>query len=226
MNLYFTFEEYTDEIEILSFPVEPLDVNCTVLNDKKAQEAVVVDPGGNIDEILSLIDKTGSKVSAILFTHAHFDHCMHAQELIEKTKSSLKISAMHPEDFDWLQNLSQLALQFGITADVKPPEISHKLIHGENLKIGCFQIQVIHSPGHSRGSVSFYLQSHNLVIAGDTLFKGSVGRTDLKGGDFAVLKDSVMNKLYKLPDDTRVITGHGPYTTIVQEKKENSFFRG
>ena len=220
--------EYSDQnAQIYAFPIAPLDCNASILICRKTGEAAVVDPGGDIPEMLELLDKNSAVLTWILHTHAHFDHCMSIDVIAEERKNTIQNIALHPEDFFWYENAEMMAGRFGfhLSPDRAVPEINHKLKDDEKLKVGEIEIQVIHTPGHSAGSVCFYLEKFSILIAGDTLFQGSIGRTDLEGGSFDAISSSIKNKLYTLPDSTIVITGHGPTTTIGMEKKSNAYVR-
>ena len=204
-----------------TFPVGPLQCNCTILGDETSREAMVVDPGDNIPGILARLAKHGLTVRHILVTHAHIDHIAGAQQLKAVTgapilfnQADLPLVAMMDVQASWLNTA---------TPDVKPPD--DNLTDGKTIAIQGITVEAIHTPGHTEGSTSLYLPAHNLLLAGDTLFNGTVGRTDLPGGNGPQLIRSITNKLLPLPDSTIVIAGHGASTTIGQERKHNPFLQ-
>ena len=205
-----------------TFPVGILQCNCTILGDEVSHEAIVVDPGDDIPRILVLLTKHSLKVKQILVTHAHIDHIAGALELKRITgapvlynQHDMPLVAMMDEQADWL----------GVeTPKVAPPD--DDLVHGYSVKVGAHHGEVIHTPGHTQGSVCLYLLSESLLLAGDTLFAGSVGRTDLPGGDTRTLIRSIHERLLGLPDETLVIPGHGEFTSIEAERETNPFLQG
>ena len=202
-------------------PVGPLECNCSIVAGEDSKTAVVVDPGADIDAIEDLLERRGLAVEAILFTHAHLDHIGEAWRLRESTGAP---TYLHPADTPLLQGLAQQAEWMGLP----PPKITpidHGLEDGQQLRLGGLDFQVLTTPGHSPGSVSFYLPAERTLLGGDTLFRSSVGRTDLFGGDAAQLMASIRLKLLPLGDDTRVLPGHGPATTIGEERRHNPFLR-
>jgi len=222
-----TFEYSDDSAYLCSFPIAPLDCNATVVVCRNTGKAAVIDPGGDIPELLEVINAENAVLTEILLTHAHFDHCMSIDIITEERKNSIQNIMLHQDDFTWYENIPLMAGRFGvqISNEKKFPEITQNLSDGDELTIGNIHVKVIHTPGHSAGSVCFYLKDLNVLIAGDTLFQGSIGRTDLPGGSFEIISDSIRNKLYLLPEQTAVITGHGPATSIGIEKKSNAFVR-
>jgi glyoxylase-like metal-dependent hydrolase (beta-lactamase superfamily II) len=162
----------------------------------------------------------GVTVTQILHTHGHFDHILATGEVAAATGAPVCI---HCDDLRLYENLPSQGVMFGFRAP-RPPAPSHRLVDGETIAVGKLAVQVVHTPGHTPGSVGFFLAGPAPVLfAGDTLFAESVGRTDLPGGSFADLATSIRTKLYVLPGDTRVIPGHGPETTIDQEREHNPF---
>jgi hydroxyacylglutathione hydrolase len=204
-----------------TFPVGLLQCNCSILGDEVSREALVVDPGDGIPNILVRLAKHRLTVKQILITHAHIDHIAGAKELkritgapILYSQNDLPLVAMMETQAGWL----------GVDVpDVEPPD--QDLRDGYNFKIQGLSGHVYHTPGHTPGSVCLHLPEHHLLLAGDTLFAGTIGRTDLPGGDLDVLLRSVHNKLLVLPDDTSVIPGHGNSTTIEIERATNPFLQ-
>ena len=207
------------------FPVGPIQANCTLLGDPDSGELVVIDPGGDAESILARAERTGLSISAILHTHGHLDHAAGTAGLHHRLESAVPV-ALHRDEIDLYRALPTQGMKFGMTVDA-PPEPTLWLEHGERVSVGSFELEIRHTPGHSPGSVCFVVAGaqENLVIAGDVLFAGSIGRTDLWGGSFPVLETSIKEQLYTLPDDTRVVCGHGPDTLIGREKRSNPFVR-
>ncbi|MBQ47907.1 MAG: MBL fold metallo-hydrolase [Zetaproteobacteria bacterium] len=203
-----------------TFPVGPLQCNCTILGNKTTGKAIVVDPGGNIDQIMATLQKHKLKVIQILHTHAHLDHFLASGKLKELTGAPL---ALHKDDQSLWNQLEIQCGMFGIPYE-PVPEPDHWLEHEED--IDCCDGKALHTPGHSPGSMSFYFEKHNILIAGDTLFKGSIGRTDLWGGDPRVIAASIKDQLYTLDESAIVVTGHGPDTSIGWEMRNNPFVNG
>lgn len=201
-----------------SFPVGPLQCNCTIIGNTETGDAVVVDPGGDVAVILAKLKEHGLRCTEILHTHAHFDHFLAADALKQATEAPL---ALHKQDQPLWEMLPTQCDLFGIPHDGKhapPPDVwlgDEQPVLGE-------AGSCLHTPGHTPGSMSFHFPDLELLVAGDTLFKGSVGRTDLWGGDFQQIKSSIQQRLYTLDDVTTVIPGHGPATTIGDECRHNS----
>jgi len=201
-----------------TFPVGPLQSNCTVLGDTETGKGFVFDAGGDAQRILDTSSAMGLKITGIVQTHAHLDHILASGQVHEATTAPVWL---HPADRFLWDGAEQQCQIWGLPYSPLP-EPAHELEHGQELQFGC---QCIHTPGHTPGSVSFYFRNEKLLIAGDTLFQGSVGRTDLPGGNPAQLKSSIQERLYVLDDSTVVITGHGPQTRVGQEKRFNAFVR-
>jgi len=204
-------------------PVGPLSCNCCIIADSKTKHAIVVDPGGDAEVILDNINRRQLVVKQILVTHGHFDHFLAADDLRKATEAPV---CLHEADVDLWRMLPMQLMLFGMQRYAKQAAIrdpDRLLKDGEKLAI--LSGQVMHVPGHSPGSAAFYFPNHNLLMSGDTLFRQSVGRTDLVGGNSDTLISSIQQKLYKLPDSVGVIPGHGPATTIGFEKKNNMVVR-
>ncbi len=204
-----------------SLVVGPLEVNCFILGCEKTYNAIVIDPGGNVDIIISYLERFNLNLKYILNTHGHFDHVAGNYDLKLATNAKLLI---HREDAPMITNISTTAMMFGIhVKDSPPPDMF--IDEGDEIYVGEeILLKTLHTPGHSKGSCSFILEGYNAVFVGDTLFAGSIGRTDLPGGDYQTLINSVREKLFVLPNDTKVFPGHGPETTIGYEKRFNPFF--
>ncbi|MGI9291810.1 MAG: MBL fold metallo-hydrolase [Gammaproteobacteria bacterium] len=200
-----------------SFPVGPLQCNCTVVGDSISGRGYVVDPGGNADLIMQIVAKLGLRIEAIIHTHAHLDHFLAAGEI--RAQTGAKICLQKDDMFLWDALESQCKM-FGVPFS-PVPDPDHWLEDEEPLE--CANGACIHTPGHTPGSMSFYFEQGNLLLAGDTLFLGSVGRTDLPGGNTNQLVDSIQSRIYTLDESTVVIAGHGPATTIGHEMRHNSF---
>jgi len=202
---------------IKKLTVGPIQANCFILGCEKTKEAAVIDPGDEADRILLALAQLQLNVKYIINTHGHFDHVGANKRLKEVTGADLMI---HQEDVPMLEQLTATAGSFGLSAENSPgPD---KLLEdGQTICFGEITLQVIYTPGHSPGGVSLY--TDGALFVGDTLFAGSIGRTDLSGGDYGVLIASIQNKLFTLGDDVTVYTGHGPETTIGVEKRTNPF---
>ena len=202
-------------------PVGPLQCNCSVIGDETTHEAMVIDPGDDIEDIVGLIRKHNLKVKQIVITHAHIDHVGGAMKL--RTLTSAPI-LLNQNDTALLKMLDVQATWIGMAApgDVK---IDGELGHGEKLSAGSLSADVIHTPGHTEGSVCLYFASEKTLVAGDTLFAGSIGRTDLPGGSFEKIMRSLHQRVLALPDDTIVIPGHGPTTSIGEEREGNPYLQ-
>jgi len=204
-----------------TFPVGPLQCNCTILGDEETGEAIVIDPGDEIGRIARRLNTLGLKLKQILITHAHIDHIGGALKLKKLTGAPI---LMNENDLPQLKIMTDQAGWLGIdTPETAPPD--HNLSDGLIVGLDRFPAQVIHTPGHTQGSVCLHFAPLNLLVAGDTLFAGSIGRTDLPGGDSGQIIDSIQSRLLALPQQTKVLPGHGPATTIGAERKSNPFLR-
>jgi len=206
------------------FPAGPVQANCTLLGDEEAGKLVIVDPGDEAERIVEKVKKSGLEPVAILHTHGHMDHAGGTAGV--KAAFPDALVWLHREDLELYERLAQQARMFGLQVE-DPPTPDRWLEHGQRIAVGSLELEVRHTPGHSPGSVCFVV--HNgpapLAIVGDVLFAGSIGRTDLWGGSFETLERSIVEQLYTLADETKVITGHGPATTIGHERRTNPFVR-
>jgi glyoxylase-like metal-dependent hydrolase (beta-lactamase superfamily II) len=204
-----------------TFPVPPLGCNCSIIGDPITKRAIVVDPGGAHERILKDVQDLGMTVVSILHTHAHFDHFLASGEMKKATNATL---CLHPDDRKLWEMLEIQCRMFGVPyAPVPLPD--YWLHDEEKLIVGGIAGIALHTPGHTPGSMSFHFPAEKLLLAGDTLFQGSIGRTDLWGGDFEAIERSIRERLYRLDEKTRVITGHGPETLIGIERESNAFIR-
>jgi glyoxylase-like metal-dependent hydrolase (beta-lactamase superfamily II) len=201
------------------FPVGPLQCNCSVIGDEATREGMVIDPGDDIDEILTLIRRHNLQIKQIVITHAHIDHVGGAMKLRAATGAPI---LLNQNDYALLRMLDMQAAWLGMPAPGKV-EIDQSVGSSDALKAGSLAATVLHTPGHTEGSVCLYFPAEKKLIAGDTLFAGSIGRTDLPGGSFEKIIRSLHDKLLSLPDDTVVVPGHGPLTTIGEERESNPF---
>lgn len=199
--------------------VGPLQCNCSILGDETSREAIVVDPGDNIDRILSTLARHQLTVKQIVITHAHIDHIAGAQKLKRATGAPILYNQL---DLPLVAMMEVQAGWLGIdTPEVSPPD--DDLTDNLPITINGLSAITLHTPGHTQGSSCLYLPDHKLLIAGDTLFAGSVGRTDLPGGNTGQLIESIQTRLMPLPNDVIVVPGHGAKTTIGIEKTSNPF---
>jgi len=205
-----------------TFPVGLLQCNCTLLGDEEAGEAIVIDPGDEIGRIHRRLSELKLKLKQILVTHAHIDHVGGAVKLKKLTGAPI---LLNENDLPLLRMMDAQAAWLGMeTPEVVPPDAS--LAEGLVVGLERYPAQVLHTPGHTQGSVCLHFAPLKMVFAGDTLFAGSIGRTDLPGGNSAQIIDSIETRLMALPDETRVIPGHGPDSTIGEERESNPFLRG
>jgi glyoxylase-like metal-dependent hydrolase (beta-lactamase superfamily II) len=202
-------------------PVGMLQCNCSVFGDEQTHEAIVIDPGDDVSQILKVLEKHALKVKAIVITHAHIDHIGGAHELKRITGAPVY---MNGNDAGLQAMMDTQASWLGMPAPEKV-EIDAPLDDGATLHLGEAEFHVLHTPGHTQGSVSLWIPSERKLVAGDTLFAGSIGRTDLPGGDGRQILRSIHDKLLPLPEETTVIPGHGGLTTIGREKQFNFFLQ-
>jgi glyoxylase-like metal-dependent hydrolase (beta-lactamase superfamily II) len=209
------------DIIVETIPVGPLQCNCTILGDLVSRKAIVVDPGGDAEILLERLVELNLQVERIIHTHAHLDHFLASGKMKEATGAKL---ALHREDLFLWDMLEDQCRMFGIPFEPPPPP-DQWLENEEEIDLNDLQGKALHTPGHTPGSMCFLFESQKLLIAGDTLFQGSIGRTDLWGGDFKKIEKSIQEKLYTLDEETSVITGHGESTSIGHEMRANSIVR-
>jgi glyoxylase-like metal-dependent hydrolase (beta-lactamase superfamily II) len=214
-SVILVFEEA--ELIIKTLAVGPIMANCFVLGCEQSLEAAVIDPGDDADRILMALAESSLTAKFIINTHGHFDHVGANKRLKEVTGAPILI---HPLDAPMLSQLSRSASAWGLAAE-DSPAADRELNEDDKITFGNITLSVIHTPGHTPGGISLYTGEH--VFVGDTLFAGSVGRTDFPGGSFETLKESIQKKLFALDDHVKVYTGHGPATTIGDEKRSNPF---
>lgn len=202
-------------------PVGPLQCNCSVIGDEKSREAMVIDPGDDIEQVLTLVRKHGLTIKQIVITHAHIDHVGGAMKLKKATGAPI---LLNQNDYALLKMLDVQAAWIGVPSP-GTVEIDQSLGHGQKLVTGALTSEVLHTPGHTEGSVCLYFAPEKKLIAGDTLFAGSIGRTDLPGGSYKKILNSLHEQVLALPDETAVVPGHGPPTTIGRERESNPFLQ-
>ena len=205
---------------IASLPVGPIQTNCYVVGCEETKEGAVIDPGGHPERILAEVERHGLVIKYVLDTHAHFDHTDANGAIVQATGASL---ALHPEDLPLL-NASGGAALFGMSAERSPPP-DLELHDGDEIQVGTLGFKVLHTPGHTPGHVCFYEADEGTLFDGDVLFYRGIGRTDLPGGSWQQLLESIQGVLFALPDNTIVYSGHGPATTIGEEKRLNPWLR-
>jgi glyoxylase-like metal-dependent hydrolase (beta-lactamase superfamily II) len=204
-----------------TFPVGPLACNCTILGDEETREAIVVDPGEDVSRIHKRLAEQGLKLKQILVTHGHIDHVGGALRLKRLTGAPI---FLNEADLPQLDMMDTQAAWLGVQApETAPPDEGLK--DGQVVGLEHYPATVLHTPGHTQGSICLHFAPVGLLLAGDTLFAGSIGRTDLPGGDFDQILTSLRSRLLTLPDETRVVPGHGPGTTIGEERVANPFLR-
>jgi hydroxyacylglutathione hydrolase len=202
-------------------PVTPFEQNCTILFDEESKEGVVVDPGGDVDRILAAIRDNGLRIKEIWITHGHIDHAGGAMDL--KDALGVEIIGPHEADRPLLAKLEKQAEQFGVPGAVRNCVPDRFLKEGDTVSFGDHTFEVLHCPGHAPGHVVYYNRAAKFAHVGDVLFRGSVGRTDLPGGDHAALIASIKDKLLPLGDDVGFLCGHGPGGRFGEERRSNPF---
>jgi hydroxyacylglutathione hydrolase len=200
-------------------PVGPLQCNCSVIGDETTREAMVIDPGDDIQNVLAVIRKHNLQVKQIVITHAHIDHVGGAMKLRASTGAPI---LLNQNDYALLKMLDAQAAWIGMPSPGKV-EIDRSVSTGETVTAGSLSASILHTPGHTEGSICLYFSADNKLIAGDTLFAGSIGRTDLPGGSMQKILRSLHHTVLALPDETVVVPGHGPLTTIGEERATNPF---
>lgn len=202
-------------------PVGPLQCNCSVVGDETTHEAIVIDPGDDIQRVLDVVQKHGLTVKQIVVTHAHIDHVGGAMKLKAATGAPVLLNQNDKMLLDMLDvQASWLGMRSPGTVS-----IDRDVTTGDKVQAGNIEGQVIHTPGHTEGSICIYFEPQKKLVAGDTLFAGSIGRTDLPGGDFKKIMNSLHERVLQLPDDVLVVPGHGPTTSIGEERETNPFLQ-
>lgn len=210
-------------IKITNVLVTDFAQNCRIIGDVESKSAAVVDPGGDVPKILKALKDGGWECQQIWLTHSHLDHCGGVKELKDLTGAILYA---HPIEKEMRAHVTDICAMYGLPVGMMQncPEPDHYIEGGSELKIGDNFFTALFTPGHSPGHLSLYNASAKVVLGGDALFAGSIGRTDLPGGDHPTLIDAIRRELFTLPEDTVVLSGHGPDTTIGEEKRTNPFF--
>ena len=202
-------------------PVGLLQCNCSIFGDEQTREAIVIDPGDEIGKITELLDRHQLKVKAIVITHAHIDHIAGAHKLRALTQAPVYLNE---NDRELLDALDIQASWLGMEAPQRT-EVDSPAQDGTVLRLGSAEFQMLHTPGHTQGSISVWIPQENKLVAGDTLFRDSIGRTDLPGGNTRQLLSSIKTRLFELPGEAIIIPGHGASTTIGREKERNPFLQ-
>jgi glyoxylase-like metal-dependent hydrolase (beta-lactamase superfamily II) len=201
-------------------PVTPFQQNCSVVWDPATKRGAIVDPGGDLDQVLGVAEREGVAIEKILLTHAHIDHAGATAELARRL--GVPVEGPHEGDRFWIEALGQQAQMFGLKSE-GPFEPSRWLNDGDTVTVGGLTLDVRHCPGHTPGHVVFFHAPSRFAIVGDVLFQGSIGRTDFPGGDHGTLIDSIRERLFPLGDDVRFLPGHGPLSTFGAERRSNPF---
>ncbi|WP_373235954.1 MBL fold metallo-hydrolase [Cohaesibacter celericrescens] len=210
-------------MKVAIIPVTPFQQNCTLIWDEETGKGVVIDPGGDVPQILEVLEHEKIDVERILITHGHIDHVGGAAEL--RDALDVDVEGPHEADRMLMERVAEQAIQFGLPA-AKGCEPDRWLKEGDTVDIAGMEFDVLHCPGHAPGHVVFVNQEAKFAILGDVLFNGSIGRTDLPGGDHATLLASIKNKILPLGDDVSFLCGHGDHSTIGEERRNNPFLKG
>jgi glyoxylase-like metal-dependent hydrolase (beta-lactamase superfamily II) len=207
-------------LKVYVTPVTPFEQNCSVLVCVRTGLAAVIDPGGDLDRIRAVLQKAGARLEKILLTHAHIDHAGATAVLAREAK--VPVVGPHEGDAFWIEGLPEQGRMFGFAeAETFTPD--RWLAQGDRVQVGDCELEVLHCPGHTPGHVVFFSREQRFAIVGDVLFAGSIGRTDLPGGDHAQLLDSIRSRLWPLGDDVVFVPGHGPRSSFGRERQGNPF---
>lgn len=209
-------------ISVVKLTLGPVETNTFLIADPETRDAIVIDPADQGARIVGEANERGWHITSIWLTHAHFDHLAGAGGVADRCNPPPPV-ALHPGDYP-LWRMEGGAMFFGMHID-PGPEPSIEFYHGQTLHLGSNEIEVRHAPGHTRGHVMFYCPAEKMLFCGDVIFQGSIGRTDLPGGDYQTLLDSIKNQVLTLPDETVLFPGHGPRTTVGHERRLNPFLR-
>ena len=207
-------------LRVAVVPVTPFQQNCSVLWDPATLKGAIVDPGGDLDQVLAVVAREGITLEKILLTHAHIDHAGATAEL--KRRTGLPIEGPHEGDRFWIEGLAEQGRMFGIRSE-GAFEPDRWLGDGDRVTIGSLELEVCHCPGHTPGHVAFFHAPSRFAVVGDVLFQGSIGRTDFPGGDHATLIRSIRGRLFPLGDDVRFLPGHGPLSSFGDERRANPY---
>ncbi len=210
-------QPYVNEIEVRGLIVGAFQENCWVIGNRRTREAICIDPGEQAEDIVHMASEMGVTIKMIANSHAHLDHVLGVRGVQSADNASF---LLHEADLDILQGAAESAARFGMQVE-QPPDPDHYIEDEQRVEVDGIDLQVIHTPGHTAGSVCFY--GHGVLFSGDTLFRNSIGRTDLPGGDYAQEMSSIVDKLLMLPDDTIVLPGHMDQTTLGAERVQNPF---
>ena len=211
-------EPDVNEIMVRGIVVGSFAENCWVIGSRRTGEGICIDPGDQADDILALAKDMGVKIKLIANSHAHIDHILGVRGVQQATNAKF---LLHPQDLEIARSSAQMAERMLGQPVEPPPDPDRLLADGDEVEVDGLKLQVIHTPGHTQGSLAFYTEG--MLFSGDTLFRGSIGRTDLPGGDFQQEMNSIVDKLMTLPDDTVVLPGHMQETRIGQERQTNPF---
>ena len=213
-------------MKIARFIFNPFSENTYVLCDDAQKEAAIVDPGmeseADVARVADFLKENGLSLKMVLLTHQHVDHVLGTGWLVERYNCKV---VGHEADAVWGEKLGMQARMFNMACEIKPFKLTDKVVDGDTLMLGSEKIVVLHTPGHSRGGVVYYLPESGCALVGDTIFERSIGRTDLGGGDYDTLIDSIRKKVLTLPDETMLHPGHGSSTVVEEERKYNPFLR-
>jgi hydroxyacylglutathione hydrolase len=206
-------------LQIRSFVAPGFGQNAYIAWLDGSSTAICIDPGGAVPQMLALLEAERLTLAAVLLTHAHLDHVEGVAAMVRATSAPIH---MHPGDTLLYRHVAEQARQFGMSVE-EPPPVDHPLSHGQTLEFGGVQYEVRHAPGHSPGHVIFHVAAAGVAFVGDVVFQGSIGRTDLPGGEYGQLIASIREQVLTLPEDTKLLTGHGPVTDVGHERATNPF---